>query len=345
VKRWAWLGLLGLLLAGCSSAAASSSGVPGIGGVACVTSTAVPGLDAEQTANARTIISTAYSLGAGDAGAKIAVTVALTEASLRNVNHGDTAGPDSIGLFQQRTGWGPLSVRTDPVGATTLFFTANSGPGVTGLLHIPNWQNMSIPLAAQAVEHSQFSDGSNYAVNVPLALTAVAALGPTCHSVITGGTAKIPGGMNPSQDPTTFGWVRAGPQEPLVWQGHDFGQVAAGTAKLWAAMLTELVPQIPGGLDGNIGCYDNRQNVNNPSMASFHAFGLACDLNSGVNSNGTPPQALQGRTGALPMTTGSIVAKYGMQWGGDFTGTPDPMHIELHLSPQQVASATATSAV
>ena len=48
----------------------------------------------------------------------------LTESSLRNVDHGDTAGPDSRGLFQQRDGWGPLDVRMDPAGAAGLFYAA-----------------------------------------------------------------------------------------------------------------------------------------------------------------------------------------------------------------------------
>lgn len=143
--------------------------------------------------------------------------------------------------------------------------------------------------------------------------------------------------QNPSQDPSSFGWVRAGAMVPYSFQGHNFGSVAKGTERLWDALFTDLVPLIPGGLNSDLGCFEDRNNVNNPSVASFHAYGLACDLNTGVNCNGCAAAGLQGQQFALPMETSSIAAKWGFEWGGDFHGTPDPMHLELHLSPGQVA--------
>jgi hypothetical protein len=128
---------------------------------------------------------------------------------------------------------------------------------------------------------------------------------------------------------------------PLVFQGHNLGQVAKGTEGLWLGFLTELVPLIPGGLNNNLGCLDVRRNVNNPSAWSLHAYGLACDLNSDVNANGTPAASLQGRRYALPMITHEIAARYCMQWGGDFRGTPDSMHLEIHCSPTQITKGTA----
>ena len=158
------------------------------------------------------------------------------------------------------------------------------------------------------------------------------------------GAVYSPPGLqqNDSQDPSTFGWVHGGPLEPLVWQGHNFGQVAKGTAKLWTALLNELVPLIPGGLNNDLGCFQDRANVNNPSVLSFHAYALACDLNSGVNCNGCSAQSLQGKQFALPMATHDVVAKYCAQWGGDFRGIPDPMHIEIHCTPAQIAAWSAT---
>ena len=107
-------------------------------------------------------------------------------------------------------------------------------------------------------------------------------------------------------------------------------------------MLTELVPLIPGGLNANLGCYENRRNVNSPGVWSFHSYGLACDLNYDVNANGTTAQSLQGRQFALPMATHDVLAKYCMTWGGDFRGTPDPMHAEIHCTPTQIATWAAT---
>ena len=64
---------------------------------------------------------------------------------------------------------------------------------------------------------------------------------------------------------------------------------------LWTGLLTELVPLIPGGLTGDLGCFEDRNNVNNPSAVSFHAYGLACDLNFGDNPNGAPGYGRSGR--------------------------------------------------
>lgn len=343
--------LLGIVaLSGCATAAASTNGPGGITNSAC-TGTATgtdPQLTPEQNSNAQIIISTAASLGLGVQGATIGVVAAITESTLQNLNYGDIGSngqmTTSRGLFQMKDAWGTLDERLNPASAAKLFFTVDKGPGVEGLIHIQGWQQMSIPQAAQAVEGSQFSSGSNYAGNLAMAQRIVDNImkggGMTCsptgaHTAPTGVT------MNLSQNPPDYGWFHPPMLEPLTWQGHNFGQVAAGTAKLWAALLDELVPRIPGGLNSNIGCFEDRANVNNPSVLSLHAYGLACDLNADANPNGS---AGYGRSGTyvLPPETHDIANKWGFVWGGDFTGTPDPMHLELHLTPQQVAAITAT---
>ena len=55
---------------------------------------------------------------------------ALTESTLHNVDHGDLAGPDSRGLFQQRDSWGSATVRMDPASATGLFLDRLTSPGL-----------------------------------------------------------------------------------------------------------------------------------------------------------------------------------------------------------------------
>ena len=131
--------------------------------------------------------------------------------------------------------------------------------------------------------------------------------------------------------------------EPLTYQGHSLGQVAKGTAPLWAGMLTDLVPQIPGGLNNNLGCYEFRNNVNSPGRLSFHAYGLACDINYDRNPNGVNPDSLSGQYVIPRAAAEAVAAKWGMEWGGDW-GFPDPMHFEIHLTPQQVASLTGSAA-
>jgi hypothetical protein len=179
------------------------------------------------------------------------------------------------------------------------------------------------------------------------ATTPAAAGAPVCGTVpgATPGTANPATGLaqNSSPAPSSFGWVRAANQVPFSWQGHNFGEVAAGTEPLWTGLLNDLVPQIPGGLNSNLGCFENRNNVNSPSMVSFHAYGLACDINYDANPNGASPANLSGQY-VIPIAAAqSAAAKWGMEWGGDWGGTPDPMHFEIHLSPQQIASlGTAT---
>ncbi|GAB3045831.1 hypothetical protein GCM10027052_30460 [Parafrigoribacterium mesophilum] len=117
-------------------------------------------LTSEMAANARTIIGVGKSLGVNDYGLVIALSAAMQESSLRNLNYGDR---DSLGLFQQRpsTGWGSPAQVTDTTYASKLFFGGPSNPnaGITrGLLEIPGWQSMTVTQAAQAVQQSAYPD-------------------------------------------------------------------------------------------------------------------------------------------------------------------------------------------
>jgi N-acetylmuramoyl-L-alanine amidase len=117
-------------------------------------------LTSEMAANARTIIAVGKSLGVNDYGLVIALSAAMQESSLRNLNYGDR---DSLGLFQQRpsTGWGTPAQVTDTTYASRLFFGGPSNPnaGITrGLLEIPGWQSMTVTQAAQAVQQSAYPD-------------------------------------------------------------------------------------------------------------------------------------------------------------------------------------------
>jgi N-acetylmuramoyl-L-alanine amidase len=117
-------------------------------------------LTSEMAANAKTIIKVGKSLGANDYALVIALSAAMQESSLRNLNYGDR---DSLGLFQQRpsTGWGTPAQVTDTTYASRLFFGGPSNPnaGITrGLLEIPGWQSMTVTQAAQAVQQSAYPD-------------------------------------------------------------------------------------------------------------------------------------------------------------------------------------------
>ncbi|GLY19755.1 NlpC/P60 family protein [Kineosporia rhizophila] len=110
--------------------------------------------DEEQRANAVTVITAARQVGAPPRAWVIAVATAIQESSLRNVGHGDTAGPDSRGLFQQRAAWAPEGLRMDPAAATALFLTGGQG-GQPGLLDVPGWRDSALITPAQAGRAAQ----------------------------------------------------------------------------------------------------------------------------------------------------------------------------------------------
>lgn len=117
-------------------------------------------LDAEQTANARTIIRVGRELGVPDRGIAIALATAMVESWIRNLDWGDR---DSLGLFQQRpsTGWGTPDQVRDPVRSTTAFFEGVSGPDgliTRGLLDVPGWESMDFGAAAQSVQVSAYPE-------------------------------------------------------------------------------------------------------------------------------------------------------------------------------------------
>jgi hypothetical protein len=135
------------------------------------------GLDANQIRYAKGIIAAckARRLPAdqGERIADIALETALAESGLRmyaNANNPeslrlphDAVGSDhgSVGLFQQQVGgavnstadWGTTAELMDPQQSTEKFLDA--------LLRL-DWIPMTNWAAAQAVQHSAFSDGSNY---------------------------------------------------------------------------------------------------------------------------------------------------------------------------------------
>lgn len=168
----------------------------------------------DQLNNARLIVAEVKREGLNNAAATIAVCVAITESTLRNVDYGDSppsmggAMSSSRGLFQQLAAWGSLSDRMDPTMATRMFLNGGA-EGQRGLKSIPGWTSMKPWVAAQAVQESEFSDGSNYLSNFADAVGVVT-------TILSGGTVGSP--------PTT----------PPVWSkppypGHYLQYNARGT--------------------------------------------------------------------------------------------------------------------
>jgi cell wall-associated NlpC family hydrolase len=106
----------------------------------------------EQMGNAAIIVDVGTHRGIPDQGTVVALMAAMTESSLRNLNHGDR---DSLGLFQMRPsmGWGTPDQVRDPTYAANKFYDV--------LLAVPNWQTLPPGAAAQAVERSGYPDRYN----------------------------------------------------------------------------------------------------------------------------------------------------------------------------------------
>jgi hypothetical protein len=136
-----------------------------LGGVvtaACTPATAIPDApstagstgpidrwDADQVANAATIVAVGAQRNVPPPGWVIAVATSMQESGLRNLSGGDR---DSVGLFQQRPsqGWGTSHELQDPAYAAGKFYDR--------LLTIPDWQTIDLTDAAQAVQRSAFPD-------------------------------------------------------------------------------------------------------------------------------------------------------------------------------------------
>jgi len=171
----------------CSPASGSSSAVtidP-----ASVSDTTIAGYDHEQLVNAAQIIAAGKALGLGVRDQTIGVMTAMGESSPRVIDHGDAAGPDSRGLFQQRANgaWGSYEDRMDPYISATNFFTAM-------ITNVPGRESLEPTIVAHRTQrnadpfhYTRYWDG---AVAVVEGLSGVdTGLSPgTGDQVCTGGT-------------------------------------------------------------------------------------------------------------------------------------------------------------
>ena len=138
-----------LLLGNSTSAAAACGGTTAAGSVdldAAAAHAPVAGYAGDQLKNAAAIMNAAETLGLTQQGQIIGVMTAMGESGLRELPHGDLAGPDSRGLFQQRDNgmWGSLADRLDPTTSASNFFTA--------LLKVPGWESLDPTAAAHKVQ-------------------------------------------------------------------------------------------------------------------------------------------------------------------------------------------------
>jgi hypothetical protein len=219
------------------------------------------GLDAEAAGNARIIVATVQARHLPVQAAVITLVAARQESGVHALGYGDAVGPDSRGVLQQRSDWGPLAVRMDPAGATGLFLDR--------LVNVAGYLTMSPDHAAHVVQGNERE--SDYTKWVAWGRSvAPVLLGQHGVTVACGGASGPagPSGPVPVSLPAT-------PAAAVAYQGPADGgpcDVANGggcirevTAHGLAQTMKALGPQIRSA-----GCYSHRD--------GDHGKGLACDF-------------------------------------------------------------------
>ena len=214
-----------------------------------------------QIRNAAEIIKAGQDLKVPPRGWVIALATAMQESALRNLanstvpeslalpHEGVGRDHDSVGLFQQRPGWGTVAQRMTP--------SYSAGKFYGKLLTISGWQNLPLTIAAQRVQISAFPDAyakheSNAAmmVNVLAKGAARAAGGSTQLRCTAPGEIAASGWTVPVPGAVGSGFRTA---ERPQHNGVDIG-VAKGTPILATAAGRVLVARCDPDNRGRLTC-------------------------------------------------------------------------------------------
>jgi cell wall-associated NlpC family hydrolase len=218
------LGTVGLLvvpavLGGASGASAVAN--PKAAGVNCTVSGVGPGVAAtvagvslspDQMHNAQVIVAVVNARKLDREAAQIALMTAMQESSLTVLDHGDAAGPDSRGLFQQRESWGPLSVRLDPAASTGLFLDR--------LVNVPGWTTMDPALAAHEVQRNANAGDYTRWIELSIALTDALIANDPSQVTCTGGTL-LPGATPSAKAAVALKAAETALGKPYCFDGGD----------------------------------------------------------------------------------------------------------------------------
>ena len=255
------LGLLGVAALGAPTAAATCE----VGGTAIrvdpatVPAGPIAGFGKEQLVNAAHVMLAGADLGGTARDQQIGVMTAIGESTLRVLAYGDTVGPDSRGLFQQRDNgaWGSLSDRMDPYISSTNFFKLE--------VKVDGRETMAPTLVAHKVQrnadpyhYERFWDDAGVIVQA-LSGRVIPAESPgtaTASSACGGGVAGpvgLAGWAQPAKGPMTSNY---GPRKSpggigSTWhRGIDFGGGGCD-GPIWAANAGTVVKAGPAQGVGN----------------------------------------------------------------------------------------------
>lgn len=250
----------------------------------------VKGFDMEQIDNAAAIMKAAADAGLPVEAQLIGVQTAIGESTLRVVDFGDGAGPDSRGLFQQRANgaWGSYEDRMDPYISATNFFKV--------LKTVEGWQSLEPTIAINRVQRN--ADPNHYTQFRVPATQIVKALGGEAAAQLD------PSGVCPAEGNQVIGdlageWVKP-MAEGVVTSGYGPRQAPGGTA---GGVLANFHYGIDFSTPGRAGTV-----VAITDMKIIHIKEM-----EGQYGNGVVGQTLDGKLtiSMFHMETGSIKVKAG----------------------------------
>lgn len=212
------------------------------------------GYSKEQVANAATMMKVGKKMDLDAHTVTLAVMTAIGESDLINVDHGDDAGPDSRGVFQQRASWGPEKERMNVASAARMFFDE--------LTSVEGYKDLEPTIAAHRTQHN--ADPGHYEPFWTEAKKVVSAIGddPDLEAELGDGN-QLAGCEDIPDDPND----QADPDVSTEESGDDI--VAAATDQIGAAYVWG-----GGNTTGPTEGIDNGRSADGTGTVGFDCAGL-----------------------------------------------------------------------
>ena len=302
-------------------------------------------LDAEQMANARTVVTITANRRLPSYAALVAIDVAYTESTLHNSTV--QSDRDSEGLFQQRVSLYTKAVADDPVRATNAFLDR--------LVALSNWQQLPVGVDAQIVQIPKFPQ--RYQPNASLAAQVVGWFWASAAAAAPPAQTGSPAAGSSSAPPPIALCSGGGGAVPIVG-GHGnniagtttipAGFAVGGTAKGQLAVQFALKQLGKPYVFGAAG--PNAFDCSGLTMAAWAAAGSALPhLASAQTGYGTPEptdlsQATAGDLVMIPGADGTPTNPGHVGMVAGYVDAKDGRHLYLIQAPETGVPVELTEA-